>query len=769
MTQQFDLAFNTANTMDKMMNSSSSFMSKDNKSTAEFDSQFSNYLDNANKSFEKNDKPVVDNSKNDYKSTKSEEKTTTVEDNSTKYDYSETSEVTDTETQEVVTEEYQPVEKEEVLDEVAMDEMLQESILNANLTTTQTVSKEDVAKLEQALAMSKSDDSEISMDAIKSGVQFEEIVIDTEVKDLENVDIQIVDEAVKDVVASKDELISAMYNSKETEDKAVEVPVVKDVKPTETELPKVALAKDETPVVAEKVEVAKTEVKEVLPNEVKAEVKVNVEELPKNEMVKDVQQEVKAEVKLEVENVPEKVEDVQTEAKVEIKAEVKQDFEVEPEIIESNIKVEDKKVDEDVAAQKVQQPTEQVKEQVVQNVEVKVDAVQQTVAMNTVKNETVKPTEEKVVPNKLETLNEEIKSAKLENTANLADKQEKTVEAKNAKTNVVAEETMDIKDDVSGIEFKNQKPVEQVIDKKVPETHAEKISNKIENVKIHVEEDIKVAPQQQNMTDAAKVAKANETLEKAGLSTENLQKMDGKVKDLSFSSNQNSQTDLGQSSQEMMMRDMMQSSATGANQTQGETKVEFMQSLNKATHANAQQAQAQQEAPDVDILEQIRTRINATGKGMQRITIGLTPESLGKLNIEISKGQNGISAQILAENPQAKEILEKNLDGLKSVLQSQGVNVNNVNVKVAEAGRSSDSNNNMFQNENGQFDSNHKDGHSRDSEDSNKERRSNFEFIQNTVLKKDSADEPEDVISRVSQVEKTVSINGGLGKVNYKM
>lgn len=761
MTQQFDLAFNTANTMDKMMNSSSSFMSKDNKSTAEFDSQFSNYLDNANKSFEKNDKPVVDNSKNDYKSTKSEEKTTTVEDNSTKYDYSETSEVTDTETQEVVTEEYQPVEKEEVLDEVAMDEMLQESILNANLTTTQTVSKEDVAKLEQALAMSKSDDSEISMDAIKSGVQFEEIVIDTEVKDLENVDIQIVDEAVKDVVASKEELINAMYNSKETDVKAVEAPVVKDVKPTETELPKVALPKDETPVV-EKVETVKTEAVDAVQNEVKTEVEVKSEELPKTEMVKEVQPEMKTEADIEV-----ATEEVKAETPV--KVEVKQDLEVEPEIAETAVKVEDKKVEENVAVQKLQQPTEQVKEQVVQDVEVKVDAVQQTAAINAVKTENVKPKEEKIEPNKLETLNAEIKSAKLENAANLADKPEKTVADKNPKTNVVAEETMDVQDDVSGIEFKNQKPVAKAEDTKVPETHVEKISNKIENVKIHVEEDIKVAPQQQNMTDAAKVAKANETLEKAGLSTENLQKMDGKVKDLSFSSNQNSQTDLGQSSQEMMMRDMMQSTATSANQTQGETKVEFMQSLNKAAQANAQQAQAQQEAPDVDILEQIRTRINATGKGMQRITIGLTPESLGKLNIEISKGQNGISAQILADNPQAKEILEKNLDGLKSVLQSQGVNVNNVNVRVAEAGRSADSNNNMFQNENGQFDSNHKDGHSRDSEDSNKERRSDFEFIQNTVLKKDSADEPEDVISRVSQVEKTVSINGGLGKVNYKM
>ena len=98
------------------------------------------------------------------------------------------------------------------------------------------------------------------------------------------------------------------------------------------------------------------------------------------------------------------------------------------------------------------------------------------------------------------------------------------------------------------------------------------------------------------------------------------------------------------------------------------------------------------------------------------------------------------------------------------------MNVNNVNVKVAEAGRSSDSNNNMFQNEENQFDSDQRDGHSRDSEDSQKrERNSEFEFIKNTVLGKDMQDDTEEVMSRVSHVEKTISINGGLGKVNYKL
>ena len=106
---------------------------------------------------------------------------------------------------------------------------------------------------------------------------------------------------------------------------------------------------------------------------------------------------------------------------------------------------------------------------------------------------------------------------------------------------------------------------------------------------------------------------------------------------------------------------------------------------------------------------------------------------------------------------------------MKSILQSQGVNVNNVNVKVAEASRSSDSDNNMFQNNDNQFDSNNKGGNSKNSDDTNKEKHSDFEILQNTVLKKDQADDVEDVISRTSDLEKTVSIKGGLGKVSYKM
>ena len=756
MTQQFDLTFNTANTMDKMMTSSSYSNNQGSKTSADYGNQFSSYLDNANKSLSRDNKTSDTSERNktqnySNKNTKTENKTNysddkKVSDEKTSYKYDDEK----IETKDEVVENKEVSNNENVeqnvqvvddtLNQQEMDEMLKASMLNANLTNNQVVSKEDVAQLEKSLAMSTSEDNELPMDAIKTGVQFENQVLDTDVKDMTDLDMNAVETATKDVVASTDSISKSLYSllKEKTNLKVVEEN-------------------------SENVQNVETDVKATNNAEVVSDVKVE-NNSDKVELLAKDNEDGKISVKLDDNKEVTDVKEVKTEKVDTVVAE--KDVEVKDEKSEKVLDENDKNVDTKIVDEKTETSLNNLVENL--NDEVKTTNVEQMVAVNMPKTEKVEMAKDQPT-DKLQTLNEEISSAKLENSANMTQQTDKKEVDENAKTNVVADETMNIKEDVSGIEFKNQKPVETT-DEKVANSKVEDVKERVENVKMQVEDDVEISPQQQNSTDAQKVAKANETMEKAGLSTENLKKMDGKIKDVDYSSNNNAQTDLGQSSQEMMMRETIQETSQ-ATQTTPEMKVDFSQALGKATHANAQQAQAQQEAPDVDILEQIRTRMNVSGKnGMQRITIGLTPESLGKLNIEITKGQNGISAQILADNPQAKEILDKNLDGLKSVLQSQGVNVNNVNVKVAEAGRSSDSNNNMFQNEEKQFDSNQREGNSRNSDDSqNREKHSEFEFMKNTVMGKELKDDTEEVISRVSQVEKTVSINGGLGKVNYKL
>ena len=769
MTQQFELAFNTTSNMDKMMTNT---QTSSNKSYSSSDNKFGDYLNNANKTYTDNSKTneyskkqTVSDRKdttktNDYNknnSVKSETKTECLdekqivynEENSTQADSKEVSinvseikDETNNVAQAVVEQEV-----EQVVDEQEMQDVLKDSIINANLSNTQPVSKEDVAKLEKTLTLEMADDNELPVEAVKSGISFENLNTDlAEDADLSNVDMSVLDNATDVKQLSQEEVISAMYNSKTTENAetladTVDVKVVKqeetvDLKADNT--PKVVIADDEVKIDAKDVNV-----------EIKDDVKVALTDTKdvKDEVKIDVKDKVKIDVKeVRLEEKDAKVQDSKEEVVAEVKDSDKKDLKIEM-VDENELSIED------------------LKAQFLNDVDTTVSANE------IVQNQPQQKQQQEVVTDKVQTLKEEIQSAKQENIYETISSQDdkrvedKKVDDKFAKTNVKADETMDIKDDVKGIEFVSKKSDDKVVDEKV----ATNIKEKVENVKIQVEDNVKVENNSQNVQDSEKIAKANETMNKAGLTTKTLQEMDGKITDI-----EDAQTGAnfgGTSSQEMMMRDMLTENATSVS-ADAKTTVDFVQSLNKTTNAQQtpQMQQNIQEAPEVDILDQIRAKFAVNSKnGLQKITIGLTPESLGKVSVEIVKGQNGISAQILADNAQAKELLDKNLDGLKSVLQSQGVNVNNVNVKIAEAGRSSDSNNNMFQNEDGQFDSNQGNGNSRNSDESNHGKHTDFEFVQNNAMMQEPSDEPEDILTRTAQAEKTVSIKAGLGNVNYKL
>lgn len=749
MTQQFELAFNTTSNMDKMMTNT---QTSSNKSYTPSDSKFGDYLNNANKTYTDSSK-ANEYSKKQNVSDKKETKNDYNKDNfvksETKAEYSEEKQVVYNETPvktentnskiSEVKEEVNNVasvvveqEAEQVVSEQEMQDVLKESIINSNLINTQQISKEDVAKLEKTLTLEISDVNEIPVEAVKSGISFENLNIDLkEDADLTNVDMSVLDNATEVKQLSKDEVISAMYNSKTTEKaetlKANTVDI-KDVKQEEN----VGVKTDNTP----KIVVADDEIIINVKEDVEAKIKNDekVVLVDKNDANFDVKENAK----------DAKVQDLKKDVVVEVQDNDKKDLKIEM--------VEEK-----------EPSMEELKAKFLNDVDTTVNA-------NEIVQNQQQSVKQETVADKVQILKEEIQTAKQENAFETISSQDdkkvddKKVDDRFAKTNVKADETMEIKDDVKGIEFVSKKE-DKVVDEKV----ATNVKEKVENVKIQVEDNVKLINNNQNVQDSEKVAKANETMNKAGLTTKTLQEMNGKVTEI-----EDSQTGAnfgGTSSQEMMMRDMLTENANSAT-TDAKTTVDFTQSLNKTANVqqNSQMQQNIQDAPEIDILDQIRAKFAVNSKnGMQKITIGLTPESLGKVSIEIAKGQNGISAQILADNAQAKEILDKNLDGLKSMLQSQGVNVNNVNVKVAEAGRSSDSNNNMFQNGDGQFDSNQGNGNSRNSDESNHGKHTDFEFVQNNAMMQESSDEPEDILTRTTQAEKTVSIKAGLGNVNYKL
>lgn len=757
MTQQLDLTFNTANTMDKMMTQSQS-KSYSSSSYANAD-KFDNFLNNANKSYtqesnknfndnktqtktdykNESNKSNVTDSKTDYKeSTKYDESSNTVTEEKTSQTEENSKETKANTKTDVAEETSNVIVPETVVDnnEVDVKEMmLVSNVQMANLD----VSKEEVSNQGKTFAVADAVvDEEIPAEAIKSGINLETLAnaVETTVEDTTGVDMQAVENAVKDTV-SKEDTIAALYKVG-----AEKVEEVKDVNVDTEKLAKVDTNVDTNVDTKVEANVTETNVKDdtkiVLNDDVKVADKISDD-------VKNV----------DVKNVDDK-----------------QIVDIKNDVITDDLKVDVKDVDNKADKKEETNNLAINLQDVKENVENKVNVinVNEVVENKTQKVET--KADVKTTPDKMTELKEEVQSAKAENAyETLSSQNEKSVKNDNkfddkfAKTNVQAEETMEIKDDTKGIEFVSQKQ-DKVVDKNdVQDKHLANAKEKIENVKIQVEDNVKVNVNNQ-VQDSAKVEKANETMNKAGLSTQTLREMNGKVTAMETGNQTGAQ--FGETSQEMLMRDMLSQNAT-TQTTDAKTTVDFAQAMNKTTVAQQPQAQQNtQEAQEVNILDQIRAKFAVSKQnGLQKITIGLTPESLGKVTVEIVKGQNGISAHLLADNPQAKEILDKNLDGLKSVLQSQGVNVNNVNVKVAEAGRSSDSNNNMFQNEDGQFNQGSNGEHSRGDNSSNQERRSEYEFMQNNAMQADNS-EVEETTNTV-QMEKTVSIKGGNGKISYKL
>lgn len=67
-----------------------------------------------------------------------------------------------------------------------------------------------------------------------------------------------------------------------------------------------------------------------------------------------------------------------------------------------------------------------------------------------------------------------------------------------------------------------------------------------------------------------------------------------------------------------------------------------------------------------------------------KLNMVLNPGSLGKLNLQLMNTKDGLIAQFTVTTQEARDILMKGLDGLKESLLAQGVNIDNVTVKLEE-------------------------------------------------------------------------------------
>ena len=67
----------------------------------------------------------------------------------------------------------------------------------------------------------------------------------------------------------------------------------------------------------------------------------------------------------------------------------------------------------------------------------------------------------------------------------------------------------------------------------------------------------------------------------------------------------------------------------------------------------------------------------------QSLTFQLTPENLGKVKLVVDLVQNQINTRMVVENNQIKQFIQSNVDQLKQSLSSSGIDLNSVNISLA--------------------------------------------------------------------------------------
>ena len=87
------------------------------------------------------------------------------------------------------------------------------------------------------------------------------------------------------------------------------------------------------------------------------------------------------------------------------------------------------------------------------------------------------------------------------------------------------------------------------------------------------------------------------------------------------------------------------------------------------------------------ILEQISKQMENL-QNSSKVNLVLNPESLGKVNIQLLTTKEGLTAQFTVATQEARDLIMKGLDGLKDTLLSQGINIDNVSVKLNDIQKS---------------------------------------------------------------------------------
>lgn len=105
-------------------------------------------------------------------------------------------------------------------------------------------------------------------------------------------------------------------------------------------------------------------------------------------------------------------------------------------------------------------------------------------------------------------------------------------------------------------------------------------------------------------------------------------------------------------------------------------------SFAKTLQQQNQNIQSKMETNDVmgQITDKLQNLKNSQG---QKLTMILRPNDLGRLSIELTTNEKGLTTNILAQNSDVRNYIEKNIDSLRQQLSNAGINVNTIQIKTA--------------------------------------------------------------------------------------
>jgi flagellar hook-length control protein FliK len=128
--------------------------------------------------------------------------------------------------------------------------------------------------------------------------------------------------------------------------------------------------------------------------------------------------------------------------------------------------------------------------------------------------------------------------------------------------------------------------------------------------------------------------------------------------------------------------------AEGASQASSDGSAAYAQGVSSNLFSQAQKMAQTTEGhagttQSSQLLDQVESGIlKNLGQGTKQLSLELSPENLGKLNVILTVKGKEVQAVIRAESPEAEKVLAENMSQLKQALENQGLTVSKLEVRT---------------------------------------------------------------------------------------